>query len=51
MIASLGDRLLVAQVPTKAEQFPCGYRIDVILLFDKDGTLKENNIHRLRLCP
>jgi hypothetical protein len=49
--ASPGDRVLSARLETKASEFPCGYVIEVVLLFGPDERLKEPYIHRLRLCP
>jgi len=46
-----GDRVVWARLETGASQFPCGYEIEVILLFGQDDRLKQQHIHRLRLCP
>jgi len=48
--AVAGDRIVVSHIPTDAGQFPCGYRIDVILVFGKEGLLKQRYIHRFRIC-
>jgi hypothetical protein len=46
-----GDRLVSTRIPTDAGQFPCGYAIEMGLVFDSNGVLRENHIDRLRLCP
>ena len=51
IIAQPGDHVLSARVPTAAEQFPCSYRIDVVLVFDRQEKLQESNISRFPLCP
>ncbi|HEY5027155.1 MAG TPA: hypothetical protein VIK39_02000 [Candidatus Angelobacter sp.] len=49
--AAAGDRVISARLETEASQFPCGYDIEVVLLFGPDERLKDQYIHRLRLCP
>jgi hypothetical protein len=49
--ASSGDTIVSAQIPTDAGQFPCSYRIDVLLVFGKDRRLTDRYIHRFRICP
>ena len=46
-----GDTVVSARVWTEARQFPCGYRIDIILVFGKEGRLRDRYIHRFRVCP
>jgi len=46
-----GDIVISAQIWTKAGQFPCVYRIDVVLLFGKEQRLTKRSIHRMRMCP
>jgi hypothetical protein len=46
-----GDRLVSARIATDAGQFPCGYAIELGLVFDANGVLRENHVDRLRLCP
>jgi len=36
---------------TDSGQFPCGYRIDVVLVFNNERRLRERYIHRFRICP
>ena len=48
---SSGDTVVRAKVWTKASQFPCGYRIDIILVFGKEARLSDRSIHPLRICP
>jgi hypothetical protein len=49
--AVAGDRVISARLETEASQFPCGYDIEVVLLFGPDERMKDEYIHRLRLCP
>jgi hypothetical protein len=49
--AAAGDRVISARLETEASQFPCGYDIEVVLLFGQDERLKDQYVHRLRLCP
>jgi hypothetical protein len=51
VVAEPGDRILSARVPTEAQQFPCSYRIEVILVFDRQEKLKQSSIARSPLCP
>jgi hypothetical protein len=51
MIAQAGDRLISARVFTDAGQWPCGYAIEVALIFDANDALKDSRVNRLRLCP
>jgi hypothetical protein len=46
-----GDTVISAKVWTKAGQFPCSYRINIVLAFGKEGRLAERYIHRLLICP
>jgi hypothetical protein len=49
--ASAGDRLLFSRSHTEAGQFPCGYDMQIVLLFGQDQKLKDRYVHRLRICP
>ena len=49
--AAVGDRVISARLETEASQFPCGYDIQVVLLFGPDEIMKDRYVHRLRLCP
>jgi len=49
--AAAGDRVISVRLETEASQFPCGYDIEVVLLFGPDQRLKDQYVHRLRLCP
>lgn len=51
MTAGAGDTVISAQIQSEALQFPCGFRIDVILVFGNDGILRQEHIERFRLCP
>lgn len=46
-----GDRLISAQFQTEASQYPCGYDMEIVLLFGRDDKLKQQYVHRLRICP
>lgn len=46
-----GGTVVRGQVWTKAGQFPCSYRIDMVLIFGKEARLAERSIHPLRICP
>ncbi len=49
--AAPGDRTISSRLETEASQFPCGYDMQIILLFGQDQKLKQQYIHRWRLCP
>jgi hypothetical protein len=49
--ASSGDALIHSRFQTNAGQFPCGYDMEIYLLFDATGKLKQRYIHRFRICP
>jgi hypothetical protein len=49
--AASGDTVVSGRVWTEARQFPCAYRIDIILVFGKEGRLMDRSIHRFRSCP
>lgn len=49
--ADVGDQVLFARLDTKASQFPCGYELEMVLLFGRDEKLKQQHIQRLRQCP
>jgi|HubBroStandDraft_1064217.scaffolds.fasta_scaffold30561_2 hypothetical protein len=49
--ATAGDQVISARLETEASQFPCGYDIEVVLLFGPDERMKDQYVHRLRLCP
>jgi hypothetical protein len=51
IIAAAGDRVISARLETEASQFPCGYDMEIVLLFGQDDRLKEQYVHRLRVCP
>lgn len=46
-----GDQLISTRFETGSGQFPCGYDMEIVLLFDRDKKLKEQYVHRLRVCP
>lgn len=49
--AESGDTVLVSRLQTEAFEFPCGYDMQIVLLFGRDLNLKERYIHRFRICP
>jgi hypothetical protein len=49
--AAAGDHVVSSRFETGAGQFPCGYDIEIVLLFGQDEKLKQQYIHRLRVCP
>lgn len=51
ILAKPGDRLISAQIETNAEQLPCGYKIQVALVFGTDDRLRESYIERSPVCP
>jgi hypothetical protein len=51
IVAKPGDRLISAQIDTEAEQFPCSYHIEVVLLFGEDERLRDEYIERSPTCP
>ncbi len=48
---SSGDQLIHSSFQTKAAQWPCGYRMEIDLLFDAAGNLKHRYVQRFRDCP
>ncbi len=51
LTAAPGDRVLAARYQTDARTFPCGYDMEIVLLFGRDDKLKQQYVHRLRVCP
>jgi hypothetical protein len=51
MTAQAGDTVLVSRFQTEAFEFPCGYDMQIVLLFGHDRNLKQRCIHRFRMCP
>lgn len=51
LTAAVGDRVLSARFQTGASVFPCGYDMEIVLLFGRDDKLKQQYVHRLRVCP
>jgi len=49
--AAVGDRVLVSRFQTSASRFPCGYDMEVVLLFGRDERLKERYVNRFPICP
>jgi len=51
IVAKSGDRVLSALIDTEAQQFPCGYKIQIALVFGADERLRERYIERTPICP
>jgi hypothetical protein len=51
LAAAAGERVLSARFQTDASMFPCGYDMEIVLLFGRDDKLKQRYVHRLRVCP
>lgn len=49
--ATPGDHVVSARLQTEARAFPCGYDIEVLLLFRPDQTMRQQYVHPLRICP
>jgi hypothetical protein len=49
--AQSGDTVLVSRFQTEAFKFPCGYDMEIVLLFGSDGKVKERYIRRFPMCP
>jgi hypothetical protein len=49
--AQSGDTVLVSRFDTEAFEFPCGYDMQIVLVFGHDRNLKQRYIHRFRMCP
>lgn len=51
IVAAPGDLVISARIPTEARAFICSYDIQIVLLFGTDQRMRQQYIHRLRLCP
>jgi hypothetical protein len=51
IVASAGDRLVFSRFRTDAVQYPCGYDLQVVVLFAPDGRLKNRYVAALPICP
>jgi hypothetical protein len=51
MTAQSGDTVLVSRFDTGAFEFPCGYDMQIVLVFGPTHNLKQRYIHRFRMCP
>jgi hypothetical protein len=49
--AQSGETVLVSRFDTEAFEFPCGYDMQIVLVFGRDRNLKQRYIHRFRMCP
>jgi hypothetical protein len=46
-----GDTVLASRIQTEAFEYPCGYDMQIVLLFGHDRNLKQRYIQRFRVCP
>jgi hypothetical protein len=51
IVASAGDRLVFSRFRTDAVQYPCGYDLQVVVLFAPDGKIKNRYVAPLPICP
>jgi hypothetical protein len=51
ILAAAGDRVLSSRFRTDATQYPCGYDLEVLVLFGPDGKIKNRYIAPLPVCP
>jgi len=51
IVASAGDRLVFSRFRTDAVQYPCGYDLQVVVLFAPDSKLKDRYVAPLPICP
>jgi hypothetical protein len=51
IVAEPGDRFISASIDTNAEQFPCNYKIQLVLVFAAEESLRERYIERRPICP
>jgi hypothetical protein len=51
MTAQSGDTVLVSRFDTEAFEYPCGYDMQIVLVFGPTHNLKQRYIHRFRMCP
>jgi hypothetical protein len=51
IVASAGDRLVFSRFRTDAVEYPCGYDLQVVVLFAPDGKLKDRYVGPLPICP
>lgn len=49
--ASAGDQVIAARLETDAFQFPCGYDIDIALVFGPDKKMEDQYVRRFPMCP
>jgi hypothetical protein len=49
--AGRGDSVIWTRLETEASQFPCGYQIQILLVFGQDKRMKQQDIQRFPICP
>jgi hypothetical protein len=50
IVASAGDRLIFSRFRMDAVQYPCGYDLQVVVLFAPDGKIKNRYVEPLPIC-
>lgn len=51
IVASAGDRLVFSRFRTDAVQYPCGYDLQIVVLFAPDGKIKNRYVASIPICP
>jgi hypothetical protein len=49
--AVAGDTLVFSNMSPQASQYPCGYKLEVVLVFGQDEKLRQRYISRTPVCP
>jgi hypothetical protein len=49
--ASAGDLIMFSHMRTNAVQYPCVYDLDVVVLFNSGGRIKQSHIAPAPVCP
>jgi hypothetical protein len=49
--AQSGDTVLVSRFQTEAFEYPCGYDMQLVLVFGHNRNLTQRYVHRFRMCP
>jgi hypothetical protein len=49
--AAPGDHVVSARLQTEARAFPCGYDIQIVLLFGPNERMRQQYVHRFPICP
>jgi len=51
ILGAAGDRMLSSRFRMDATQFPCGYDLQIVVLFGPDGKIKTRYVAPLPVCP